>query len=570
MKRGHDKAVTFAAVLLLAGTLALANSPVQAQDAGARPIYLTDMSRCQPQAALTPEVKQGAWHLIPYETVESALKTGTMLGAASFVNAPDVLLPLNVKGWHAISIGFWNPDYQFEGGTTVKVKLSDDPCFTRIHEPDPGITAWGTSFLKEAPFKAADLTGRTLQFGKLHGLLAERAYIAYVKLVPLSAQQVADLQADRARADTRIAQVTIDGISCFSSNEYRTKEHLLELVEPYRYSDVGKVIWAVCYGDLTNYPSTIGAFFPNQLPIPPGNSVRVAGERATYDSLRSFAAEGIIPEAVAAEHVHAMGLKFDVMFRLTMLGPIPPLREGAKGLVKMHPEFRLVARNGTPMATASYAFPEVRQHMVSIVREAAEKFDIDGASLGFVRGPEFMGYEQPVLDEFRKQYGEDGRNVGFDDPRMQQVRCRYLNAFVRDVRQALEDVGKRKGKRLELSAWIWPTIPHNRNLGLDVEQWMKQGWLQSVIVCAHGVPPDPTLIAAAKAHQCRFIFEAHGDATEFPRRWVSAYRAGVDGVAIWDCDSLQDSPALWPILRRAGHRQEIEGVKAFPAFPPSG
>ena len=34
-------------------------------------IYLTDMSRCQPQAALSPKAKQGCWQLIPYETVES-------------------------------------------------------------------------------------------------------------------------------------------------------------------------------------------------------------------------------------------------------------------------------------------------------------------------------------------------------------------------------------------------------------------------------------------------------------------------------------------------------------------
>jgi uncharacterized lipoprotein YddW (UPF0748 family) len=124
------------------------------------------------------------------------------------------------------------------------------------------------------------------------------------------------------------------------------------------------------------------------------------------------------------------------------------------------------------MATASYAFPMVRERMVAIVREAAEKFDADGASLGFVRGPEFTGYEQPVLDDFRRQYGEDGRKVGFDDPRMRKIRCRYLSALVRDVRQTLDELGKGKGKRLELSAWIWPTIIHNLNLGLDVEEWM--------------------------------------------------------------------------------------------------
>jgi hypothetical protein len=30
---------------------------------------------------------------------------------------------------------------------------------------------------------------------------------------------------------------------------------------------------------------------------------------------------------------------------------------------------------------------------------------------------------------------------------------------------------------------------------------------------------------------------------------------------------LQDSPTLWPVLRRAGHQKEIEGVKTIPVLP---
>ena len=141
----------------------------------------------------------------------------------------------------------------------------------------------------------------------------------------------------------------------------------------------------------------------------------------------------------------------------------------------------MVAQYGRPVEKASYAFPEVRKLMVSIIREAVETFDVDGASLGFVRGPEFMGYEQPVLDDFRKEYGADGRNVGFDDPRMRKIRCRYLTAFVGDVRKTLDEVGKKKGKRLELSAWVFESLPGNLDRGMDVEDWMKQGWLDSVI-----------------------------------------------------------------------------------------
>jgi len=61
----------------------------------------------------------------------------------------------------------------------------------------------------------------------------------------------------------------MDGLSYFWANEYRTREHLLELVEPLRHSDVGKVTWAVCNGDVTNYPSKVGIFYavPQEVPI---------------------------------------------------------------------------------------------------------------------------------------------------------------------------------------------------------------------------------------------------------------------------------------------------------------
>jgi hypothetical protein len=384
----------------------------------------------------------------------------------------------------------------------------------------------------------------------------------------LSAQQIAELQADRARKDTRVLQATIDGISYFWSNEYRTREHIMELIEPYRYSDVGKVIWAVDYGDRTNYPTRAGTFWAERRKVriaaALGNNAYLNGERAAYDSLRSLTAKGVIPVAVAAEHSHALGLKFDAMFRLSILGSIPPMRD-AKGFVETHPQFRQVMQDGTPVEKASYAFPEVRQLMVSIIRETAETFDIDGVSLGFVRGPEFMAYEQPVLDDFRKEYGADGREVGFGDVRMRTLRCRYLSMFVGDVRKTLDEVGKKKGKRLELAAWIFHVPQANLNAGMDVEHWMEQGWLDGVIGYG-GTLLHPDLIAAAKAHKCQYIFNAPG--YEYAKQWVPGYGVGVDGFAVWDIDFIQDSPTFRAVLWRAGHRQEIEAA-ALGADTPS-
>jgi hypothetical protein len=560
---------TWAATILVS-VLAWLDLPAKAQDNNAAAVYLTDMSRCEPQTAISPEVKQDHWQVLSYETVGSPGR-GKMIGAASFVDSPDVTLPLETKGWHTVYVGYWNPHFAYDGGTVVKIKLDSDPCFTRIQEPEPTIDYGGTS-LKETLFKAADLTGRTLQFGKVHGPFAQKAYIAYVKLVPLSAQQVSELQADRARQDTRILQGTVDGTSYFWANEYQTKEHILELVEPFRYSDVGKIIWSVNFlGLRLNYPSKIGESYAEQqtIPIPLAPNAYIAGEKAAHEDLKSLAAKGVIPEAVVSEHLHSMGIKFDIMFRMSIAGGIPPARDEEKVFVRTHPQFRQRQADGTPIEKASYAFPEVRKLAISIIREAAEKFDVDGVSLGFVRGPEFMGYEHPVLADFRKEYRDDARKVRFDDPRMRKVRSRYMNMFVRDVRQALDEIGKKKGKRLDLSACVWPPSPEQcLNFGLDVEHWMGQGWLNSLITFRG--PPCASWVAAAKANKCQYILGSEYDVAssaglDIAKNWVSGYKAGVDGAAIWDIDGFIDLPTVLPILRRAGHRKEIEAAAAKPA-----
>ena len=553
--------------LVLAFGLILLNSLAAFAEETAGVRYLTDLSHCQPPTALAPQAKKGCWQLVPYETLVPHLNSGTMICAPSFIDAPDVTLPLGVTGWHSISIGFWNPHFVYDGGTTVKVKLNDDPCFTRISEPEPvaNLPAMHATYIKEARFKAADLTGRTLQFGKVRGPFAKKAYIAYIKLVPLTDQEIAELEADRAQKKTRVLQATIDGLSYFWRNEYQTREHIMELIEPYRYSDVGKVIWAVSYGDLTNYPSNVGSYWARErdVPITAASNSYLLGEQAAYQSLRALASNRIIPQAVAAEHAHSMGLKFDAMFRLSMLGSIPLTRNGG-AFVKTHPQFRKVTQDGTPIQSGSYAFPEVRKLVVSIICETAETFDIDGVNLCFIRGPEFIAYEQPVLDDFRREYKEDGRKVSFDDPRMRTIRCRYLNAFVREVRQALKEVSARKGKSLELCAGIFGDPSKNLRHGIDAQHWIEQGWLDSVT--SYAGPLNPELIATAQTHGCEYVFAAiAANGNDYAKGWHYSRSLGVDRFAIWDLDLLQDTPTLWPILRRAGHRQEVEAIsKAAP------
>ena len=540
--------------------------------------YLSQMDRCQPTSALSTGKEKGKWQLLTYETDEV---NGTMISASSYINAPDVTLPLDACGWHAVYVGYLHPFFAYDGRFLVKLKLTGDAAFRNI--PEPGrLRAMSpetmeATYIREVFFKTADLTGQDLVIGKSNGALGKTSHIAYVKLVPLSPQEVERIQEDRARTDTRNLVVSIDGSSHFFNLKRTKPEHILELVEQYRYSDVGKVLWAVVSGSDVLYPSQIqdtcfqGDDRNVQLVENAGTNSYIVGETQKAETLTALAAKDIFTHQIAAEHAHAMGVKFEMMFRLGIGGGVPPGFHNPEGFVSRHPEFRQVLRDGTAVEKASYAFPEVRQFMLSLIRESVERFDADGINLCFVRGPHFLLYEKPVLDAFRSKYGQDAREFNFTSPRICEIRAGFMTDFVRRVRQILNEVGQTKGKQLELSVWVWPMkeSPHRGDRiedyaktmieeGLDIKTWLEEDLLNSII-CKGEI--DRECMDLCKAHDCKFFLSPTSAEELSPRTITQAYKAGVNGFAIWDIDGRQYDPEDWTWTSRIGHREEMENWK---------
>jgi len=339
------------------------------------------------------------------------------------------------------------------------------------------------------------------------------------------------------------------------------------------YSDVGKVLWAVCYGSNTNYPTQVkGAQFVDQWTWAPilnageGSHYHSIGKKQMYDTLMSFSADDIIPQQLAAEHVHSMGIKFELMFRLGILGRLPRKTDDM-GIVAQHPEYRQILRDGTVIEKASYAFPEVQQLMLDLIREATEKIDADGINLCFVRGPHLLCYEKSILDAFQAKYGEDAREVEPKDSRLLEVRASFMTDFVRKARRVLDEVGTKKGKRLELSIWAWHS---NQNVwlgktpieeGLDIKTWIRESLLDS-LVC-QGVPVDTDYMDLCQIYDCKYIFGysfggKQGEAGTTPEIVSQMYKAGVEHFVYWDVDGFHINPEMWSWIRRIGHREEME------------
>ncbi|HRQ90381.1 MAG TPA: hypothetical protein PLA50_16405, partial [Bacteroidia bacterium] len=348
-------------------------------------------------------------------------------------------------------------------------------------------------------------------------------------------------------------------------------DDIRDQVELYRHSDVKKLIWAVNYGESTNYPTQVpGAHFlgasgtrADLIPPGGGSNEYVRGQRALRDTLSDFAKQGTSVPEIAAEHSREIGIEFDLMIRLGILGEVSPLTfRPEDNYVRRFPQFRQVMRDGSVAEKASYAFPEVRKLMLDIIEESARLTDADGVNLCFVRGPHFIRYEQPVLDRFRELHGEDAREVPEDDPRLQAVRAEFMTTFLRDARGVLDRVGEGKGKRLNLSIWVWP---HDRKVwlggvpmddGLDVKGWIEAGLLDSVI-CQEGV--DRSYIDLGAKHGCEFVLFTgyHGELAMSPATVTAAYGNGVDQFAYWDADCFITSVNFWQWARRIGHREEM-------------
>ena len=169
----------------------------------AEPIYITDLSACERKSALTDEAQPGCWSLWEYQTEphKGAAFSGKMLYADGHVDPPPLTLPLGATGWHEIYLGFYYSDFPTEH--YVRVRLGGDDSFDRVaSEPtspkDGNHTEQNINFgvLAETLWRTADLTGKGLEIARpnMAGLFGRDGYssLAYIKLVPLSAAQLAE------------------------------------------------------------------------------------------------------------------------------------------------------------------------------------------------------------------------------------------------------------------------------------------------------------------------------------------------------------------------------------------
>lgn len=573
------------------------------------PVYLNDLSKCVPSSALSHDPTPGRWRMMEYD---AAGLSGVMLLAGPETAAPEITVPLGVAGLHAVSVGLF-ADQRIP--ISVLVRLTGDDTFSELRQKSleseallrsnttdthgSQLTGHNTQEIRELFWRTVDLTDKNLVMGQVQWRVAPgegqgtrravNSRVAYVKLVPLSGAEAEALGTDMARTDTRRLFAHNDAHSPHFTRRPTTAEEMRREIEPYRDTDFSRMYWEAGTGDLLKYFSNIGKLgtYDTQ-----GDFAR-QGDRLHGESWRVFRETGVDPFEAALGHARELGMEFHACYRVSGFNYPPPLDYNSQGptFFKFHPELRSVDKNGRTTPRLSYAYPQVRGFVISLLREMA-RYDIDGVCLLYNRRPPVLDYEPPLVDGFIAEYGENPRQLSDEDPRWLSYRSRTLTQFHRDVRQAMDEVSVDRGlsKRLEVSAVTMRDEQENMLYAMDLKTWVDEDLVDTIIPYSSGPMLDSMSDSWSDSSTAKYfvdltsgtsctlalnIMPRHLSSDAYRSRIAALYAVGVENFFFWDSaggNGRANFTSSYDALRRLGHKDEIDAwvSEGGPAHEPCG
>src|ERR1051325_4989316 len=234
---------------------------------------------------------------------------------------------------------------------------------------------------------------------------------------------------------------------------------------------------------------------------------------------------------------------------------------------KSHPQFRWRRRDGRVYRSQlSFAFPEVRDYKLAILRELLRNYALDGLFLDWIRtgdvrdnpqtdagGVADNGYEEPLVKTFRRRYGLKATEVPNDDDRWVRLRAEPQTQFMR----AAHKLARSQRRPLPVCAMVghpWHyrgevnKIAGNlRGLLLDVRTWAREGLMDAVVPAGYyrdGGTPAAAWRALKDETESRcsvwtyaWVPQSVGD---FERDFALAQNAGAKQILFWEADYIDD------------------------------
>ena len=384
------------------------------------------------------------------------------------------------------------------------------------------------------------------------------AKLAYVKYVPITDEMYEKYAAEN---DSRNMMLDNDGFSMYTGEGHDTVEFLLDsYVDRYAETiNLGQYSFAAWVTGFLNFPSKARQEHIEkrlrELGIPedkwPKNFldiVDINGNPMDFsdtmrDSDKRFLEniaklnESGIPQETLGKYVTEKGYgEVYASLRMSAYYDIDSKTAGGYGngtLYYIHPEWKIDGRN-----ELSYYYEGYRDYLHDVLIEMANFENVAGVTMDFGRYQFTFGKECPDVAE----------------------RTRIMNEFVKSVREDMP-----AGKKLIVRV-LAPTNIKADPYGLDYKTWVKEGWVDRVIISVQGHETffdvtqyanffnDPQnnphdvefyvgIVATLSGHDTTKAEEAAGQKTEKTQyvsleqhllRAYDAYTAGADGIFLFN------------------------------------
>ena len=174
-----------------------------------------------------------------------------------------------------------------------------------------------------------------------------------------------------------------------------------------------------------------------------------------FENVKSLIDAGHDPLNLLIDRAHEKGMEFFASLRLNH--PMDPtdVDNPFNWQFRMdHPEWCI---RGKGEYAFNWVYPEVRAERFAYIEEYLTQYDIDGLELEFTFCPYYF------------EHGEGHANA------------RIMTEYLRDVRALTDDVGRARGRRIEIGAKVLPTREGNLAQGLDAAAWVQEGLLDFIV-----------------------------------------------------------------------------------------
>lgn len=394
------------------------------------------------------------WQRLPYE-IENV--KGEMLLAGECTSPKPLTLRLNVTGWHKVFLCFIN----MRSDNYVYFKLTDDLAYHGIRNfaQNSPHTWCTTEFAHEVYWKCADMTGQDLIIDKPHDTKGNIACVAWVKLVPMTEDEIKRYQSIKSGKDNRCVHFHTDTDRNYEDG-IDSDEALLDQETQLGGSDIGECSIEIPL-DLD------GVLDLDYVPISKMNRLYDKKYIEFYKKKDEIYQKRI-------DMLHKFEIKAYAAIRMSMCSFHTPsdMHTYKMCFAEEHPEYYCIMRDKSVANICSYAYPEVREHVIDWCRKSMS-YGFDGVTLMLIRGLH-IAFEPPVIKRFNELYPDiDPFTLPMKDERLNGVWCEFMTQFMRELKAALPDI------RINVLLGYSPDTVHNE--GLDVKTWAKEGLIDSVL-----------------------------------------------------------------------------------------